>query len=235
MLARFGGPLVPPEIARLHCDRISNDMSEPHQNQAAAQGSDAPAGSRRRFLGRLGAGVAPAVVTLASQPALGVTCFTPSRSLSRNTSISQTGKYGDCRNAESPGNYSTQSTPGTPAYHWPSSVPPTTSFHSVFSGSKYMVPKSGGGVRSLTMLEVLNLSPTTSPSDPDKVAFHIIGAYLNLMGGNGAVIPSNVLTVAELKIIWDEYRVRGYYEVMAGVKWYAYDIKSYLKSNGIVA
>lgn len=98
-----------------------------------------------------------------------------------------------------------------------------------------MVPKSGGGDRSLTMLEVLNLGPTSSPGDPEKVAFHIVGAYLNLMGGNGAVIPSHVLTVDELKIIWDEYRVKGYYEVMASVKWYAYDIKTYLTSNGIIA
>lgn len=179
--------------------------------------------SRRRFLGA-GAVVTPAILTLASQPALGVTCFTPSRSLSKNTSTSQVGKDGVCLNAESPGNYQSQSTAGTPPYHWPQSTPPNTKFHSVFSGNIY-------GKSSL--LDVLNLGPQ---NDPSKVAFHLIAALLNIRGGNGATIASNVLNEQGVKNMWTAWLGTGRttYPVMAGVNWSGTQLVNYLISNGIV-
>ena len=193
---------------------------------------------RRRFLGK-GALVAPAVLTLASQPALGVTCFTPSRSLSKNTSASQVGKTGECLNAESPGNYKTQSTAGTAPYNWP--ISPSTPFHSnvtkridgvnvvgIFSGSKY---------GNLSLLKVLNQVGTTSfpfPGDPQNVAFHLIGAYLNKLGGNGAVIPDNVMTLQGIKDIWTAWNTNGQYEVSAGIYWNGTQLVQYLTSNGLV-
>ena len=187
--------------------------------------------SRRRFLGT-GAVVTPAILTLASQPALGVTCFTPSRSLSKNTSSSQVGKDGLCLNAESPGNYKQQSTAGASAYHWP--ISPYTKFHSnktyngkagVFSGSCY-------GSRSL--LDVLN--KTSGLSDPSNVAFHLIGAYLNILGGNGAVIPSNVLSAQDVKKIWNAWLLSNFsgYQAMPGTTWTGTQLVAYLTSNGIV-
>lgn len=187
---------------------------------------------RRRFLGA-GAAATPFLLTLVSQPALGVTCFTPSRSLSRNTSVSQQGKNGECLRAESPGNYSAQQQQGFGAYHWPAAVPPSTPMHPLFyKGGEYLktkfVKKVNGNWVSMTLGEALQVNA------PGQVHFHLIGAYLNKMGGNGAVIPDIVMTAQDILGMWQEYASRGYYEPMAGIKWYAEDIVNYLKTNGIV-
>ncbi|MGK2952769.1 MAG: hypothetical protein ACSLEZ_10345 [Thiobacillus sp.] len=197
-------------------------------------------GGRRRFLGTSSA-AAPFILTMVSQPALGVTCFSPSRALSQNTSISQLGKDGECLNAESAGNYKAQQVPPTTAtrtrsarsggaYHWPASVKPTDPFHPIFKEgytpgvTKFTKP---GGV-SMTFGEALN------EQAPGQVHFHLIGAYLNKKGGNGAVIPDSAITETGILTMWDEYATRGYYEPVAGVKWYGQEIVDYLKSNGIV-
>lgn len=187
---------------------------------------------RRRFLGK-GIKAAPFVITLASQPALGVTCFTPSRSLSKNTSISQQGKDGVCTGAESPGNYKAQQDPTAQAYHWPSSVNPTDPLHPTFymgnsEGVSKFTKVVGNQVVSKTFGEALEVNA------PGQVHFHLIGAYLNVLGGNSAIIPANVMTASGVLAIWQEYATKDYYEPMAGVKWYAADIVLYLKENGIV-
>lgn len=193
--------------------------------------------ARRRFLG-IGAKALPVVVTVASQPALGVTCFTPSRSLSRNTSLSQKDFYGDCTNAESPGNYKAQQDPTKNGYHWPSSVKPSDSFHQIFVkggtvGITKFMKKVNGNWVSKTFGEVLNEG--TGAGD-GNVAFHVIGAYLNILGGNGAKISNKAMTVDKLKVIWSEYASKGRYEPMAGVpSWDGAAIVNYLKTNGIVA
>ena len=46
-------------------------------------------------------------------------------------------------------------------------------------------------------------------------------------------IPAYVLTKEQVQGIWTEWDTKGYYEVMAGVKWYEADIVDYLTSNGI--
>ena len=183
---------------------------------------------RRRFLGA-GAAAAPFLLTLVSQPALGTTCFTPSRSLSRNTSVSQQGKYGECMRAESPGNYKAQQQLGQGASIWP--VPPSTPMHPLFyMGGEDLktrfIKLVNGRVLSMTLGEALEVNTA------GQVHSHLIAAYLNTMGGNGAVIP--VLTADNVLKIWREYATTGYYEPMAGIKWYAEDIVDYLKSNGIV-
>ena len=191
-------------------------------------------GGRRRFLGA-GSAAAPFILTMVSQPALGVTCFTPSRSLSKNTSISQQGKYGECTGAESPGNYKRHTDPDDTAYHWPTNCPPSTPFHSLFvqgTTSATAFTKTENGVtRSMTMAEVLN---DGANQDDGKVAKHLIGAYLNVLGGNSAVIPPNVITEQGVRDIWFDYVNQGYYEPTAGVQWRAEQIKNYLKTNGIV-
>lgn len=189
---------------------------------------------RRRFLGK-GIKAAPFVITLASQPALGTTCFTPSRSLSKNTSISQQGKDGECTNAESPGNYKAQQDSTANAYHWPSTVPPSTLFHPLFrqggTAATSFQKTVGSVTSSMTLGEVLT---DGASQDTYKFAKHMIGAYLNVMGGNGAFIPANVMTEQKIRDIWESYVVHGYYEVTAGVQWTAEQIIDYLKSNGIV-
>lgn len=84
----------------------------------------------------------------------------------------------------------------------------------------------------MTLGEVLTIG---GPQDSGKVAKYLIGAYLNTKAGNGAVIPTNVMTPDGILAIWSEYvSNNGFYEPVAGVKWYAAEIKDYLKSNGIV-
>ncbi len=170
---------------------------------------------------------------MVSQPALGVTCFTPSRSLSRNTSLSQQDKYGECVGAQSPGNYSQQTDSGSPAYSWP--IDYRTPFHPTFAvgnrvGTRFYKTVNNVTV-PMTMFEVLNLGGN---QDLEKMAFHLIGAYLNCLGGGGASISPLAMTPQGILNIWQEWATKGYYEVTAGVRWYATDIKNYLFSNGIV-
>ncbi|MDO8958553.1 MAG: hypothetical protein Q7U85_02345 [Rhodocyclaceae bacterium] len=186
---------------------------------------------RRRFLGT-GSVAAPVILTMFSQPALGVTCFTPSRSLSRNTSVSQAGKNGECTGAQSPGNYSAQTNPGRPAYSWP--IPPDTPFHPTFVAGRpgaVFYKMVNNQLVSMTMLEVLNLGGN---QDPEKMAFHLIGAYLNCLGGGGSRISPLAITAEGVLRIWSEWATKGYYEVTAGVQWSATEIKAYLLDNGIV-
>lgn len=211
---------------------MSNTPKQPAETAQAGQGND-----RRRFLG-MGAKSVPFVVTVASQPALGVTCFTPSRSLSRNTSLSQKNLYGECTRAESPGNYKAQQDPSSSAYNWPFR-PSSKKFHEVFAKGTtnrtlFIKLKSNGTYdRDLTFGEAINAAGGVGDGN---VAFHVIGAYLNILGGNGAQISSQAMTVSRLQAIWSEYASTGFYEPMAGVpKWDGAAIVNYLKTNGIVA
>lgn len=203
-------------------------MTLPTDRNPSTETADARlnSGGRRRFLGA-GSAAVPAVLTLLAQPALGMTCFTPSRSLSRNTSVSQAGEYGECR-GQSPGNYSQQIEPGRPAYTWP--ISPDTRFHPIFIvGSRTGTQFVGSDGKSLTMLQVLNLS---GKEDPGKVAFHLIGAYLNVKAN---LVSPAAMDESRVLQMWVEWATRGYFEPVAGVRWYAIEIVDYLKSNGIVA
>lgn len=209
-------------------------MIDTNKHEQGAEGTAVEqSGGRRHFLGQ-GAAATPFFITLANQPALGATCFTPSRALSKNTSLSQQGKDGICVGAESPGNYAAQQTTSKGAYHWPASVSPSTPFHPTFiMGSTEGVTKftkitKNRRIVSQTFGEALNVNA------PGQVHFHLIAAYLNTMGGNGAVIPAHVMTPTGVLAIWSEYAKKGFYEPSAGVKWYADEIIDYLKSNGIV-
>jgi len=204
-------------------------------NSDSSQASPDP--RRRRFLGA-GAAATPAILTLISQPALGNTCFTPSRSLSKNTSASQAGKDGLCVGAKSPVFFR-----DAPDANWPGSVPSGTPFHPTFSGSNFIVSGT-----SLTMREVLVEYPTSLAAhpgkerkvkgkevmavDPTSLAAYVLSAYLNILLG---YVPANVLTTAVVQSIWTQWSTVGYYTVTAGVNWTDAQIKDYLQSNGIVA
>ena len=215
-----------------------------------------PSRGRRRFLGA-GTSAVPALVTLASSPALGATCFTPSRNLSQNTSLSQQAFVGSCTGS-SVSAYITSNGSG-----WP--VASTTKFHDVFTGDVFWVKNNSGpntnGLRSCTLLEVMKLG-TTSPVAPPtgkvwctkagvykssftsvagtsvaetiNVAKHIIAAYFNCTAG---FVPSNVLkasgTVPSCTDIWADFIADGKYEVMASVLWGPAGILEYFISNAI--
>jgi hypothetical protein len=187
---------------------------------------------RRRFLGK-GAAAVPFVVTLASQPALGVTCFTPSRSLSKNTSVSQQGKDGQCVGALSPATYADNQklNGGSGYYPWPVSPKPTDPLHAIFymgnSEGVTKFTKNPGNPVSKTFGEALLVNTS-------GIHVYLIAAYLNKLGGGGASISDKAITAAGILTMWQEYASKGYYEPFAGVKWYAPEIKNFLTSNGIV-
>ena len=62
--------------------------------------------------------------------------------------------------------------------------------------------------------------------DPYQLGAHIVAALLNAQKG-----WTPVLTVAQVKNIFNEWNDKGYFEPTAGIKWYAADIVYYLKST----
>ncbi|MFO1325791.1 MAG: hypothetical protein U1F56_00415 [Rubrivivax sp.] len=218
--------------------------------------SPPPSRGRRRFLGAGGSAV-PALVSLASTPALGATCFTPSRNLSQNTSLTQNAYIGSCT-----GSSVTTYKGGT---GWPggANTSKTSPFHSVFSGDVFWVKNSSsgnGGLRSCTLLEVMNLNtgtlvppsgkvwcssngtyrssfvPVTGTTGAETmtVAKHLIAAYLNC---SQSLVPSNVLkasgTVPSCTDIWSDFVADGKYEVMASIFWGPSALVDYFISNAI--
>jgi hypothetical protein len=178
---------------------------------------------RRRFLGK-GVKAAPFIVTLASQPALGATCFTPSRSLSKNTSLSQTNLIGECTGAKSPDYYKTAA--------WPTAVPSTTPMHTIFyKGGVQDVSKFTRKVNNVwvskTMIDALNVYVSSN------VHSYLIAAYLNKISGAG--ISDKAITLDGIKNMWREFAKNGYFSPTSGVQWGGTEIVNYLKSNGIVA
>jgi len=92
----------------------------------------------------------------------------------------------------------------------------------------------------MTFGEAIKASNENSPSGvnsiaPGQVAFHIIGAYLNILGGGGAKIAPEAMTVERLQTIWAEYASTLHYKPIAnGLVWNGEAIVAYLISNGIV-
>jgi len=210
-----------------------NHPSNNHEPQvpsaAAATGVDAQsmaedqAGAtrkaRRRFLGK-GAAAAPAILTLAAQPALGVTCYSPSGSLSKNTSGGRN-YVGNCTGV-SPGNYKTQT--GGSANHWPAGWLSTDPISKMYTPVPAYCQKSGV---DKTLNQILSLGGNV---DPNKFAFHMIGAYLNVLNN---YIPPNVLDTAKLRQIWSDIHTLGYYTVGGIQRDRAWIVDQYLKPYGI--
>lgn len=198
---------------------MPNKTTEPSHDVDAGR---APSVSRRRFL-KAGTATAPVVATLLSQPALGTTtCFTPSRSLSRNTSIRSSDGHGNCTGAPCT-HY--QNNPGGSG--WPSGCSPTTSFHNDsyrFCGTRCWT--SGWPSRSKTMIEVFNTA--------DDCSRHFAAAYLNCLGGGGSSVPSSVMTHTRVLQMWRDCETTGRHEITAGVYWDREQCKAYFRAQGIV-
>lgn len=211
-------------------NKPSDNHEPPLPSAAAAMGVDARGAAaeqpvkalaaRRRFLGK-GAIAAPAILTLVAQPALGVTCYSPSGSLSKNTSGGRN-YTGNCTGV-SPGNYKTQN--GGSANHWPSGWSSTDPISKMYTPVPAYCQNTGGTDKTLN--QVLSLGGNT---DPNKFAFHMIGAYLNVLNN---YVPSNVLDTAKLKQIWIDIHTLGYYEVGGVQRDRSWIVDQYLKPYGI--
>lgn len=79
---------------------------------------------------------------------------------------------------------------------------------------------------SMTLYEVLSLDGRT---DSEKLASHIVCAYLNILSGR---VSEKVITEAKLKEIWLEWATNGSYAPFAGATaWDGAQIKQYLTNN----
>jgi hypothetical protein len=183
------------------------------------QAPAAKASGRRRFLGA-GAGVAPVLLTLASQPALASNCFTPSRALSNNMSVAFRSRQADAgQNFTCRGIGSVKSYREDPL-SWPASVQRSSArFNQYFSGPN----TSTDLLRSILV------------NHPTSIEASFVAALLNIRGGASSVIPAAVLDVAKLQAIWTEFKTDGVYQLYAGgPKWDGAAIQTYLRGHYII-
>lgn len=186
--------------------------------------------SRRRFT-KSGLAVSGVLLTLASRSALGgdFVCKSPSGFLSGNVSAHgkpQTcsgrtpGYWGRNRPAQWPSPYlpgqcnSSSGNSCTNVSEWSGG----TEFSSVFNCSG-----NGSIYKNYSMMQVIWLG---GGGDPHQLGAHIVSALLNARMG-----WTPVLTETQVKNIFNEWNLKGYFEPTAGVKWYAADIVYYLKTT----
>jgi len=184
-----------------------------------AKAPEAISDFRRRLL-IAGGSIAPVVLTLASRPVLGADCVSPSATLSSALSHKE-GSVGECSGL-SQGFWKN-------ANSWP--IPKDSPFHRVFSagsrpGTSFFKSLPYSHPMSMTLYEVLSLDGRT---DSEKLASHIICAYLNILSGR---VSEKVITEAKLKEIWLEWATNGSYAPFAGATaWDGAQIKLYLTNN----
>jgi hypothetical protein len=181
--------------------------------------------ARRRLLVKGGMAAAPVILTLTSRPVLGGLnpgeCISPSQTLSG--ALSHKGvKVGTC-SGRSPGYWKT-----CHSSEWP--IPTNTAFHSVFAvGATAGTRFFNADGSQMTMLQVLNVGGAV---DTSMVAFHCIGAYLNILKG---LVDPKALTAEGIIAMWREWAMTGKYTPFAGSSspWSGTQITDYLKNSKI--
>lgn len=195
--------------------------------------------SRRRLTGA-GLGMS-AIFTLASRPVLAIGCASASAAASGNLSqhgippqctgrtpgywkVAQHGdewpdpyKQGSCNdNGNGNGNGGCSNSPE----NWVAG----TGFHPELYGTKFMVNNKS---LSMNQVMVMNDSSYLGLTDKDNLGSHIVAALLNAASGK----TDGVLTVAQVKTMWTECQMKGYFEPIAGVKWSPAQVVTYLQST----
>jgi hypothetical protein len=178
----------------------------------AASALSAKGKARRRWV-KAGAGTTGVLMTLYSQPGMACTyCgISPSAAISaigQNKAVgtlSHRGPAAVC-NGLPPNMWSSTT-------RWPSSCQPNDAFYKYFSCSR------GSAYAALTCKAVID----GASCDSSSMAKYMMAAYLNVVSGR-----VNFITVEALQSCWNEWVSKGYYEPMAGQRWYANDIVGYL-------
>ena len=193
--------------------------------------------SRRRFT-KSGLAVSGVLLTLASRPSLGggggfgggFVCKSPSGFMSGN--LSQHGTPQKC-SGRTPGYWGTH-------YNWPSPYKTGTCTDTkhkqyykswsitnatMFKDSSVGFHCSGYGLKlkPYSMMQVILIGGTI---DKYQLGAHCVAALLNARKG-----WTPVLTEAQVRVLFNEYDSKGYFEPTAGVKWYPGDIVAYLQST----
>lgn len=190
-------------------------MSDRDQNDAGSTPQRTEAAVSRRKLLKLGAGMTPVLMAFASRSAFACHSTTPS---AFGSVCNSRPDLLQSSNGRSPGYWKNHTGPN----YWPApyyshkitsnkGTIPATTFKSVFC--------VGGGTNPFssdaTLLDVLESGGGGSKA----VARACVAALLNSASGN---TPSTILSVDDvINRIWYEYSTKGYYEPIAGIKWYS--------------
>lgn len=222
---------LPPQVER-KIEAMNNEELKPSATETDNRAEQQRESRRRLIRAGIAAGgvMAAAPVMATNTPGVLKACAAPSATLSGAQSHSQAGS---CQ-GQSPGYWQNSSKPNPPGVDRN-----VATFHSLFiaGGAGKSFYKSNGGTSvQMTLMNVLNLQGN---EDLEKVAFHITGAYLNIMAGwvqfpVGGVPNDKNLMIQSIQTIWSEWVQKGYYEPFAGTKWGGTEIKNYLISQGIV-
>ena len=81
----------------------------------------------------------------------------------------------------------------------------------------------------MNQVMVMNDSSYLGITDKDNLGAHIVAALLNAAAGK----TNGVLTVAQVKTMWQECQTKGYFQPIAGVKWTPAQVVAYLKTTMI--
>jgi hypothetical protein len=220
-------------------ERPKGEIEEHNFPQDVANQTGLVDESRRRFT-KAGVAVSGVLLTLASRPSLGGggtvggggVCKSPSGFLSGNASHHGTTQY--CKGC-TPGYWGTH-------YTWPSPYKTGTCTNTQFkqqysswsnigsnvtmyNNSTYGFHCSGYGSK-LKPYSMMQAILQTGTGDPYQLGAHCVAALLNARMG-----WTPVLTEAMVRAMFNDYDSKGYYEPTAGVKWYAPQIVTYLKST----
>ena len=192
---------------------MSDRTELPNDSQQSAE-PQAVDGVRRRRLLKGGLAVAPILMTLASRPALGQACATPSA-------------FGSVTHASHPHTNHIACSGRQPEYwannttEWPSgylavaaSGNEATLFHTPFPGNQFPAK---------TLLDILQTSDVAGDA---FVARYLVAALFNASLGS-----TPVLTESAVQNIWLEYVSNGYFEPTASVQWFAEQIVDYVQST----
>lgn len=195
-------------------------MSEPSAANETSATSTPKASGRRRFLGA-GVAASPAILTLASSPALatgagGGTCITPSRSLSRNLSKSQKAHIGYCTPKYSVKDYCDNKN------WWPAGCTWNKTFKDCFGIGWW----NGSKNREYYMHEILTIREHRT-----KAVAALITAYLNALHGLGNTLA---FTKEDAVKIYREHTTGGYRPFGNAPVWTDTDIWRYLLNNFII-
>lgn len=217
-----------------------SDSSDP-KVQSTPVNSDVALNTSRRRLTGAGLGMS-AIFTLASRPVLAVQCASASATASAN--LSQHGTPPQCtgrtpgywKNPQWASEWPAPYTQGTcdgnngngngngGCSNSPDNWVAGTGFHPELYGTKFMVNNNS---LSMNQVMVMNDSTYMGLTDKDNLGSHIVAALLNAASGK----TDGVLTVAQVKTMWTECQMKGFFEPIAGVKWYPPQVVTYLQST----
>lgn len=101
-----------------------------------------------------------------------------------------------------------------------------TAFHPELYGTKFM---ANNKILTMNQVMVMNDSTYLGITDTHNLGAHIVAALLNAASGK----TDGVLTVAQVKNMWQECQQNGYFVPITGVQWTPARVVEYLQSTMI--